>query len=114
MLCLEYISDLGHHVSEQYGDDAKAHDRQYDRVKQRPENLLPHRLARFGVFRQALEHRIQVTGLLARGNSCAIDLREDAWKIGQSVGEGVTFHHLGAHTEHDALHPWLLGLLRYG
>ncbi len=111
---LEDRDDLRHHEDEQGRDDDEAHHCEHDRIQHRRQDLLADLLAAFGIDGEALEHVIQMPGLFAGRDRGAIDLRKDPRELREPIGERMSFHHLRAHAEDDALHARLLGLLRDG
>jgi hypothetical protein len=76
----------------------------------RPETIAKH--ITLGVVGEPLEHVVEVSRLLARGNGGAVDFGEHFREFGETVGEGVALHDAGPYAEDDALHAGLFGLLR--
>ena len=68
-------------------------------------------MPRLRELREPLEHRVELAGLLAGGDSGSVDGRECVRKVLEPDCERVSFEHLGAHAEDDALEAGLFGLL---
>jgi len=90
---------------------AKHIDRQHDRIEHRPHDLLPHLLARLGIFSQSARapHRGARTArppISSRGR-----FRKHTREIAEPRGQRMTSTTLGAHAEYDALHARFFSLL---
>ena len=71
-------------------------------------------LARLGVIGKSFEHDIEMTGLLACCNSCAIQLRKGLRELGEAVCQCVAFHDPRTYPEKNALGTLLVVLLSDG